>query len=478
LIRLSPQLTLPLLSYKINCLKSRLDRIREVYCAEYPDEEDPFPASNGLSLTKLREGGISSDSCTTAQKERRLLAEVIGGEPWQQDCHHHLRNVWFKAMEKALTTKLNQMMKADLEEISYELRVKTSFSAVARAYDKGFSRNANYAKGFGEDYAPWLKKNKPREHMYHVYNAQGSRHDLCVLAAPAIYMNRLSSLEYMDEILRLPKKRDNILMRNLFCVLTSEEMVALSRLLTIVNLSICLPMRWLAAMTPKLAEYQWGAANMGLVLAVFLLNLDKLIDDPDIVLTESFMMSMFSKFLNELPPMKAYWDLIFKRNEVKVICRHTGAIMLRLVEVRDEAFNPTNRTNKRVSPRVITLGYTAFVAIRADMMDVKKATHNYLSCFGLYRSWKGCPDNIKRQTWGMEATNDYSESSLGGTTHEIVKYGRIGHHNAAAVSDARRNKYWNRGSSQVEKSGNRKVKNAEKGKMESIHISILMSAFI
>ena len=76
---------------------------------------------------------------------------------------------------------------------------------------------------------------------------------------------------------------------------------------------------------------------------------------------------MFSKFLNELPPMKAYWDLIFKRNEVKVICRHTGAIMLRLVEVRDEAFNPTNRTNKRVSPRVITLGYTAFVAIRADM---------------------------------------------------------------------------------------------------------------
>ena len=59
-----------------------------------------------------------------------------------------------------------------------------------------------------------------------------------------------------------------------------------------------------------------------------------------------------------------------------------------------------------------------------------------------------------------------------------MKYGRIGHHNAAAVSDARRNKYWNRGSSQVEKSGNRKVKNAEKGKMESIHISILMSAFI
>ena len=60
----------------------------------------------------------------------------------------------------------------------------------------------------------------------------------------------------MDEILRLPKKRDNILMRNLFVVLTSAEMVALSRLLTIIYMSMCLPLRWLAAKTPDLAEYE------------------------------------------------------------------------------------------------------------------------------------------------------------------------------------------------------------------------------
>ena len=90
------------------------------------------------------------------------------------------------------------------------------------------------------------------------------------------------------------------------------------------------------------------------------------------------------------------------------------------------------------------MGIVAFVAMRDDMLGVRKATHRYLSCFGLYRSWKGCPDSIKKMTWGMESTNDYSESSLGGTTHEIVKYGRIGHHNAAAVSDARRNKYWDK----------------------------------
>ena len=52
-----------------------------------------------------------------------------------------------------------------------------------------------------------------------------------------------------------------------------------------------------------------------------------------------------------------------------------------------------------------------------------------------------CPDSIKNITLGLEATNDYSESSLGGTMHEINKFGRINQHNASAISDDRRNGY-------------------------------------
>ena len=157
-----------------------------------------------------------------------MLHDVVGGEVWHQDCHHHLRNVWFKAMEGTLTDKLNQILRSDLDEIAPELRVTTSFSAIARAYDKGFSMNANYCKGFGEEYAPWHKKYRKNEPMFHVYNAQGSHHDLCVLAAPAIYMNRLASLDFLDEMLRLAKKKDNILMRNLFIAFQCKEIVALS----------------------------------------------------------------------------------------------------------------------------------------------------------------------------------------------------------------------------------------------------------
>ena len=189
-------------------------------------------------------------------------------------------------------------MRKSLEQIAPELRVTCSFSAIARAYDKGFSQNANYVKGWGENFVPWHKKFKSTEPLYHVENAQGSRHDLCLLAAPAFYMNHLTCLEYMDTKLRLPKKKDNILMQNLFKLMHCEEMIALSCLLMIVHLSVCLSMCWLAAKTSQLAEYNWGPVNMGLVLDVFDSKIDELLHQPKLVLSKTFMMNMFKQFEN------------------------------------------------------------------------------------------------------------------------------------------------------------------------------------
>ena len=48
-------------------------------------------------------------------------------------------------------------------------------------------------------------------------------------------------VEFLDEMLEAAN--DNILQENLFCVLTSSEMVALSRVMAIVHFKIALPMR-------------------------------------------------------------------------------------------------------------------------------------------------------------------------------------------------------------------------------------------
>ena len=108
-----------------------------------------------------------------------------------------------------------------------------------------------------------------------------------------------------------------------------------------------------------------------------------------------------------------------------MICRNTSATIVHLVGVKDEAFVPKHCTNRRAAPRVIELGVAAFKTILDDMMNVKKATHCYLSCYGLKSSWLMCPDSIKKATLGLEATNTYSESSLDGTTHEINHEGDL-----------------------------------------------------
>ena len=99
----------------------------------------------------------------------------------------------------------------------------------------------NYPKGQGEHFAAWLRVNKPGTALYHVVGAQGSRHNLCLEAAPAIYMNRYVCFDYASYLLRLPKKQDNILLRCLFVLMTSKEIIAQSRLYAILYISFCVP---------------------------------------------------------------------------------------------------------------------------------------------------------------------------------------------------------------------------------------------
>ena len=79
-----------------------------------------------------------------------------------------------------------------------------------------------------------------------------------------------------------------------------------------------------------------------------------------------------------------------------------------------------------------------------ELHDEKKATWKYLSVSESPASFLGCPKEVKEGLYGREATYDRSESALGGTTHQLQQYGRIGIANAAAISDAKTNGYFRR----------------------------------
>ena len=265
---------------KIQTLKGRLTRLREVVHELCPHELEHLPLESEVDISKLGHGGvITTDTCNAAQKSRRILVERIGGDTHEMDCMHHLRNVWFGGIEKALTTYLNALLKDSLENIDSHLRVSTSMSALIRAFDKEFSLCANYPKGHGEEFKEWIKKNHPGELLLHVERASGSRQDLFVEGAPAVYWNRQYCIEFLDEQLRLPSK-GNVLQENLFIVLSSLEMVGLSRILSILYLCIVIPVRWLSAKTHTLGKYNWGARSMGRVLDILEANTTRPLVSP------------------------------------------------------------------------------------------------------------------------------------------------------------------------------------------------------
>ena len=372
---------------------------------------------------------------------------------------NHLRCVWCKAVEKEVATALKEMVMDTMDEIAPEGRVSCVFSAFACAFDKVFCLSANYPKGKGEDFAEYMKEKYESVLLFHVEGAQGSRHDLSFMAAPAIYMNRWHCLTYALYLLRIPKKQDNILLRNLIVIMTSVEMIAVSRLFSIMYISIILPMRWLAGKTPELAEYNWGPVSMGRALDTLHKTMKEISDKPSLILDEDYMMNIFKEYIDELPPFKEYWNFMFNKKQMAVVARKSGAKVLPLAKLRDECFSPKNSTNKKTEDRVIELAEVAASTMVIELEDPKKATYRYLTISGSEYSHTYATEKRKKDMLGCECTSDLAESALGGCTAQIQGFGRIDIKAAGAVSDLKTNGYFKRVSTMMR--GKKKDNNAK-----------------
>ena len=126
---------------QINSLKQRLERLIEVVEHHHPTFEHNLPSPSGIDIGKLGNNGlVMTDSCNAAQKARRIMKFKIGGKVLDIDCYHHLRNIWVKGGETAVSASLRSLLADSLESIPSELRVSCIYSAIARAWDKFFSR--------------------------------------------------------------------------------------------------------------------------------------------------------------------------------------------------------------------------------------------------------------------------------------------------------------------------------------------------
>jgi hypothetical protein len=367
--------------------------------------------------------------------------------------------VWAKAVEIELSKYLRVMLRDSLDRIDSSLRVSTMFTPFARAYDKEFSLAANYPKGHGELFAEWMKENYPGELLFHVESTHGSRQDIMFTAALAIAMNRSFNIDFLDYCLRMSDKtkKDHVLQRSLFVVLSSVEMAAQARLLAIMYLSIILPLRWLAGNTHTLASFHWGARSMGRALDVLREKVLEIEASPNLILDEHFMMNIFAQFMY-LTPFKEYLEFMFTKRRMSVVARRSGAKVMHMQLARSELFKPTNETNVDTTTRVVELGTVAMVTLLREFHDPKKASHKYFSVSKSEFSWEHCPERIKLGTLGVMAVNDVAESALGGCTRNVQSGNRIHLSSAAAISDAKRNHLFDRSAPSKKKSRDDGVK--------------------
>ena len=192
----------------LECIKEKallLDQWRAIHEEMFGTDHD-IPSSESMGLVKLDGASFNADTCNAARSTSRRTMEAVeevvketilieeGVERdvllLQQDCHHHMRNVWMGAIVRHLSKYLDNLLDSDLASISFRYRVTTMMDGVLRAIDKEFSLPANYPKGHGDWFKYWLKKMHPGALQLAVERATGSRMDLACEGAGAVYWNR------------------------------------------------------------------------------------------------------------------------------------------------------------------------------------------------------------------------------------------------------------------------------------------------
>jgi hypothetical protein len=419
-----------------------------------------IPDAEQLSISKLRNANLMTDTCSTARKHRRMWAKEVKDEArklglseddmivFEGDCWHHLRNVWFGAVIVQLSKTLNEILASDLDEIPAVLRVKTktNVTELLRAIEKEFARTANYAKGHGDMFFDWMRRYHPSVLLLPIARALGgSRQDIGVEGAPAVYMNLPYFLEFLNWRLACGV-HDNILQKCLFIVLRSVEMIAMMRVLSILHIAVCLPTRWLAGNTHQLAEYDFGYYDMSRVVNMLEEAMEEVAEDGSKMLDEDFMMSIFSDIMEQVEPFQAYLDYIFEEKLSYPVGSHNkDDAQLPFDLLRAELFYPERVENRQTHGISCRLAQEIAITILTELRDPKKATSAYLSSIDGIYSWYNVSDEMKEAGKNKMANNSVSESNHASSTQGLKTSGTIRIDHSAGEGQSRYNNDFGRG---------------------------------
>jgi hypothetical protein len=199
-------------------------------------------------------------------------------------------------------------------------------------------------------------------------------------------------------------------------------MIALSRLLAIFHISVCVPFRWLSGKTHELNDYGtdfgWGAMSMSRVIDTLYEKMNELHKSPSLIVNDGFMIS-------KLPPFEEYWEVTFEKKQMFVVAcsRKDGTKVVHMALLRKELYSPMTPTNIKMRDMVVRLAESAAKTICDELLDETKTTYKYTNQSGSEYSYNHCGSEKKKAMLGRKATNDEAKSTLGGATAQVQESG-------------------------------------------------------
>ena len=335
---------------------------------------------------------------------------------------------------------LKEYLESDLEDIHYTLRVTTDVINLLRAVEKYFGGEANYAKGKGAVFKHWMERYHPTAYLFAVSRAcGGSRQDIGVEGAVAVLMNTPYYLEFLIWRMRCGHT-DGILERNLYMLLRSVEMISFLRVLSILHISICMPLRWLAGNCGSLAEHNFGVADMAGVVDTMDKAFAKVLRSGKKLLNEDFMMGMFDHLRNKLPPFDDYLTYMFEeKRSPRVVDSKLVEKVLPWEMLRSELFYPTRLDIVESTSYSAELASEAATIFRKEFRDETKATAKYLSSIRGSRSLKKISEEERKAGQGIDASNSIAESLHAAATGNLKTFGTIDLQHSAGMGQTNHN---------------------------------------
>ena len=271
-----------------------------------------------------------------------------------------------------------------------------------------------------------------------VEHGLGSRQDFTVDGAGAVYMNRQYYMDFLDESIAA-EISSNILHHNLWTVLTSVEMIAMTRVYAIFHVAICLPHRFLVGKGHKLGEQDWSCRSANKLIVKLDNKLNKIVESPEKFLDHDFMMNIYAEERSQMTAFDEYMLYVFENKQSPSMDNESKFV--RLDQLVAELFFSQREEIKETDALVIEMGEVAAKCWMNEFRDPKKATSFN---FSGPRSWANTTEEEHNNLLGTFATNDMAEQPFGMLTYQVDRFNGILFGNAAATAQARMNNDFDR----------------------------------